>query len=117
MPGENTGAMCASMGIPVDPMPEYWTPEPQSAADEDDDDDPLPEEPAVKVFEVERGAWVVSEYETWVTGSYTSEEAARLAVTVDPTKLSIAWEAKRDANGEIHDDFTLDEIKQLLEGV
>lgn len=72
------------------------------------------EEPVVKVFEVERGAWVVSEYEAWVTGSYTSEEAARLAVTVDPTKLSIAWEAKRDASGEIHEDFTLEEVHEML---
>lgn len=31
MPGENTDAMCASMGIPVDPMPEYWSPEPTRA--------------------------------------------------------------------------------------
>ena len=38
-----------------------------------------------------RDGFVVSEDGSWVTGAYDTEEAARLAVSIDPDKLAELW--------------------------
>ena len=65
------------------------------------------------IYEVD-GAYVCSAYQCYLPGSYQTRKAANLAFRVGPIALSRAWEAKRDSDGTILDDFTEDEVRALL---
>lgn len=66
------------------------------------------------IWKTDSGSWVVSSHQVWITGSYQSEKAARLAYKADPQILQDAWEAKRDADGIICDDFSEDEMRKIV---
>lgn len=55
--------------------------------------------------------FVVSESGSWVTGAYDTEEAARLAVSIDPDKLAELWRSAltRDPDALL----TLDDLREV----
>ena len=54
------------------------------------------------------GTFVIAEDGTWIEGCYTTEEAARLAATVDPDILHALWTDVLEAGREA---LTIDDIK------
>ena len=45
-------------------------------------------------YQVAPGEFVVSQHGVWVEGAYTTPEAAIMAASLDPDKLSSLWRSK-----------------------
>lgn len=64
----------------------------------------------IQTYEMDDGAYVVSENDVWVEGRFDSIEAAHLAVSVDPESLSDLWKQTFAEGKEV---LTLTNIRSI----